>query len=549
MAEKTSLVCDGCGASLPLPDAQGHVICPSCGRAQIIKPKEAPRTATPPTATINVDLSGLADVARPAAKASAVGCALGPIIALVVVALVGGVLFFSLRNVGDGITKGLSPTRSGSLSPVSGTGLLLPGEGSGADDIVTFAYDSKVSARRVVRVHLDGSGGKVVWQSKNFASDVYAVNLALSGKTLYVGAGDSLRALDPDTGVERWVAALSDKVKTNCANSCLTPLADGVAVVTDDGQLSAFGPDSAAARWTKTTEGVHPQLLVSGTTLALVDDKPDAAFESRVSIIDAASGTVRTTFDPRCAPAGIGASFTGAIDASNPMRFVPGTADIVAVAAGDGCAMRWDSASGAVRWNAALENKAGFAPGVLFNGTNAFQPLADGGILRIDLNTGSSVALPPASAPDIVPVAVNGNLLVVQTTTARGTPKSGLAGYDLTTNTKRWDVLYPKGSKPPSESSGDALFSGAPRSVLVAQGTTLALVTFEGDARTYAVQTIDPGNGALSASTPKSFHEDSGTPSLEVLGVESDRVVVYVDSMVLSVPLAADGELLRWPDR
>ena len=31
-----NLVCNGCGASLPLPDDKGHVICPSCGRAQII---------------------------------------------------------------------------------------------------------------------------------------------------------------------------------------------------------------------------------------------------------------------------------------------------------------------------------------------------------------------------------------------------------------------------------------------------------------------------------------------------------------------------------
>ena len=31
-----NLVCNGCGSSLPLPDDKGHVICPTCGRAQII---------------------------------------------------------------------------------------------------------------------------------------------------------------------------------------------------------------------------------------------------------------------------------------------------------------------------------------------------------------------------------------------------------------------------------------------------------------------------------------------------------------------------------
>lgn len=538
-----NLVCNGCGASLPLPDDKGHVVCPSCGRAQIIASAAAPDPPPAPAPTINVDLSGLADVARPAAKASAVGCALGPVILLVTIAIVGGAMFFAFRGSTSSISKAFQTPSS--LSPNGDGAIMVPGEGADANDVLTMVYDSKANARRLARVSLDGSDGDPVWQSKDFDADVYRVSLRVVGGTVFVAGGDSLRALNLATGVERWRAVLPDKVK-NC-DACFAGSGDGIVVLTDDGTVSAYGADAAQPRWTRPTLASTPQLVVSGANVAVVDQVADRPFEASIVALDATTGTVRSTGAPSCADEGPGSMLDG-IDPGSAVRFVAGSTDLVAIDP-DGCASRWDSATGAIRWTSRFDAESGPEGDILVAGANAFVPMYRSGIVRIDLNTGASTSMPAMANAEQAPHSVFANLLLVDTQTTKGTAKYGLAAYDLASNTKRWEVLLPKGSQPPSESGNDALFSGSLRSVLLSGGDSLALMTFEGDedGPTVTVQALDQDNGSLAATSPRSLGESSGTPSISILAVLPDRVVVSIEQQIQSIPVDGGDPVLHWP--
>ena len=539
-----NLVCNGCGASLPLPDDKGHVICPSCGRAQIIASEATPKPPPAPAApTINVDLSGLANVARPAAKASAIGCALGPVFVLVVLGIVGAASFFAFRGSTSSISKAFQTPSS--LSPNGNDAIMVPGEGADANDVLTMAYDSKANARRLVRVSLDGADGDPVWQSKDFDADVYSVSMRVVGGTVFVAGGDSLRALNLATGVERWRAVLPDKVK-GC-DSCFAGSGDGLVLLTDDGTVSAYGTDAAQPRWTRPTLASTPHLVVSGTNVAIVDQVVDRPFEASIVTLDATTGTVRSTTAPGCSAEGPGSMLDG-IDPGSAVRFVAGSTDLVAIDPG-GCASRWDSATGAVRWTTRFAAESGPQGDVLVAGANAFVPMYRSGIVRIDLNTGASTSLPTMANADQAPHSVFGNLLLVDTQTNKGTTKYGLAAYDLTSNTKRWEVLLPKGSQPPSENGNDALFPGSLRSVLLSGGDNLALMTFEGgeDGPTVTVQALDQDNGSLSATSPRSLGKSSGTASISILAVQPDRVVVSVEQQIQSIPVDGGDPILHWP--
>ncbi len=64
------LVCDSCGAHLPLPDLEGHITCPSCGRAARVTPPPKDDdggqrlTVKSPAGEVTIDLSGWTPGAR-----------------------------------------------------------------------------------------------------------------------------------------------------------------------------------------------------------------------------------------------------------------------------------------------------------------------------------------------------------------------------------------------------------------------------------------------------------------------------------------------------
>jgi len=90
-------------------------------------------------------------------------------------------------------------------------------------------------------VALDWESGETVWSIPLRATSAAVA----AGGVLYIGAGDSLRALDPATGADRWSAH---------ANGTLDKItfAGGVVLGAGGGLAQAFDAGSGTSRWTQT---------------------------------------------------------------------------------------------------------------------------------------------------------------------------------------------------------------------------------------------------------------------------------------------------------
>ncbi|MEZ5177541.1 MAG: hypothetical protein R2746_04455 [Acidimicrobiales bacterium] len=173
------LICDSCGAHLPLPDIDGNIICPSCGRASRVEvPEEDDRgnrlTVKSPAGEVTIDLSqwtpgarGATEWDRPAerivmateaaegaAKAAKTGCSIaGVVVTLIILASIGGVVFAVVNGVSS-VSKSIGEitgTSNSNLYPSSGSVTVLPGEGTTADLVLVATDNSSDSKRRLVR--------------------------------------------------------------------------------------------------------------------------------------------------------------------------------------------------------------------------------------------------------------------------------------------------------------------------------------------------------------------------------------------------------------
>ena len=101
-----------------------------------------------------------------------------------------------------------------------------------------------------------------------------------------------------------------------------------------------------------------------------------------------------------------------------------------------------------------------------------------------------------------------GRTLVALTVTTRGTPRGGLAGWDLASGERTWANASLGAAQPVSTGpyhSSDALFDGSPRSLVVPFDGGLNVFVFEGTNRTFSVAPLDLATGELGAGVRRAF--------------------------------------------
>ncbi len=575
------LVCDSCGAHLPLPDAAGHIACPSCGRAARVTPPPDPDdggsrlTVKSPGGEVTIDLSGwtpgargatewdqpaervvmTSEAAEGAAKAARTGCGVGAvIITLVILASIGGVIFAVTAGVSS-VTKSISDltgSSSSNLYPSSGSVAVLPGEGPTSDLVLVATDNSADSARKVVRVKVGPDRSETVWKSEPLPGDVYTASVAVEGDHLYVAAGDEVRLLSLATGAETWRATLTDKVTTRCA-SCFAVVQKKLVVRTDDAYLTGFQASSNEPLWSRRLNSTSARANLVGGNLVLVDDAATPGTPAAVETLDPATGRAARSISPSC-PAGGDIYSPVTMRADAHLGAVPGTGDLVAVfGSSPGCVVRWESASGTVRWTLGITgNHSSSDSPPLISGRDLVLG-SSGSMVHVDLGSGRGAELEQVPDAAAVPYSLSGRTLIGQTTSTRGTSKGGVAAWDLTTNERLWSVPLPKGAQPASTgpyASSDALFDGSPRSVLVG-GSSPQVVTFFGEDRVVDTQSLDLATGELGRPVRRTYlsrYGTSGTPSLTVEDASPARLVISVDSLLEVVPLP-DGDILRWPEK
>lgn len=570
MAEE--LVCPRCGAMLPLPDSRGYSLCLSCGFASEVdvddpeaRPVDpmpvhahrgqgghAPQTAGGPAENSETFHHITVTTSRSRSGCGLAGAFVG-LLVLLVVGLVVGSLFFSLRQPGGPLAE---KDPSSSLYPSSGSAIVLPGEPSGPLDVVTMATDnSQDSARVVVRVVVGKDGSDVQWKSEKLPADVYVVSLATDGDHLYVAAGNQVRLMSIKTGAEAWRTTVTDKVTQGCTD-CFA-VVDGTLVArSDDAYLTAFGPTSSEPRWTRRLESPFARATVAGTSLVVVDNAPTTGAPALVQTVEPASGRTVASIDAGC-PQSATQSFDVRMTPNDTPHPIPGTGDVVAYfGSGSGCVVRWEPATGTVRWRTPLGEAGSFVDTEpVVTASDLIFAQSSSGATRVDLANGKITALEAIADQEVVPRTVVGRTLVADTKATRGTARGGLAGWDLNTGKRLWAGALPGGSQPAGRSesrNSDALFEGQARTVLVQGGDKLRLLTFDGPARQVRSQDLDIASGELSAGTTRSFPTryggTSGTVSLTVEAVGPQRLLVSIDSLLEVVPVGAEGEIQRWPE-
>jgi outer membrane protein assembly factor BamB len=569
-------ICKSCGAILPLPDLEGNASCLSCGRNHRVATPEPEPVPTPtPSSAPRFDPTGAGDdrvpwtpdltgsVATVPARnrtASSLGCLLS---VLVVIGAISAAVVVFARSVSTDVRESLErafDVDSSRLSLGSGAVLVLDDAGpggrvvdgaSGAPVVAAVVYDAGHDARFVSRLPLTAGDQTPdpVWSSEPFPTSTYDAALAQIDGTVLAGVADEVWALDAATGARSWTAPLPDKVGAGCP-TCFTVFGDTLVVVTEDEQVHAFGAASASPRWTRRLESPSARVVVSDAGVVISDQDPAKPGTQLITVLDPASGAVRSALSPTCP--GRDGGFPTTMNFADSVLAVPGSPDLVAgISFGGTCLVRWDGTTGQLRWTTTAETGGSLDDDdALITADRLFAPTADGAMLAVDLTTGGSSRL--ALPPDVtaVPVAVSGPLLVAETTTTRGTIRGGLAAWDLGNGQAVWQSAMPDGSKPFSDrtaGSSESLFPDSPLSMVVTVGTGLQLATFSGDTYTATIRPVDPATGALGEPRAWSFGEGPGIPSLRLHRVTPDGLLITADNALLHLPFAADGEPVGWP--
>jgi hypothetical protein len=235
----------------------------------------------------------------------------------------------------------------------------------------------------------------------------------------------------------------------------------------------------------------------------------------------------------------------------DPVHAVGETDDLVAVFGfGDVCVVRWNAESGEVSWTSRLIGATSVRDQDVFVGDrDLVVATTDAVLVTVDLATGVAVQLDAPTDTMIEVDSIVGRTLVAATATTRGTPRRGLAAWDLERAERLFAVRLPGDPSPTTDFSSDALFDGSPVFVLAPTVDGASVFTFEGEGRTFAATPIDLADGTLGTEVRRAFlsRYDSGTPSVSIEAVDPDRVIITVDSLTQAIPITGRGAVVGFP--
>jgi outer membrane protein assembly factor BamB len=474
------------------------------------------------------------------------------IAAVVVFAIVGAVRSCDIGTVN-------SSTRApdyGHQLTLSGSGTVLPPSGDGTD-VVMVLQDTENSrtTRSIARIRFTGDASKLLWTSAPLDEDAYRVEVAQVGDTLFAGVDDQLYALDADTGETHWRTTLRDKLTAGC-DRCFAAAGDRLVVRTTDAYLTAFGTRSDEPQWTKRLVSTSGSMSVVGDRLFVVDEPESKDVPTPVLLVDPATGkTIRAT-TPQC-PEDSDTPWDLAMSPGDEVRAVPGGQDVYAVFGfGDTCVVRWNPANGALRWTSRLSGMSRYDDDEIVDSRQDLVLGTSGNVVvAVDLSSGKARQLDVTGDVAATPSQIVGRTLVALTVTTRGTPKGGMAAWDLATGERLWATASLGGAQPVSTRSlhsSDALFDGSPRSLLAAVDGGVNSFVFEGTEHTFTVAAVDLATGELGTKIRRGFatrYDSSGTVSLTIEGQSADDLVVSIDNLLQTLPLSGEGDVVTFPEK
>ncbi len=425
--------------------------------------------------TIHVDVSGAGKAVGTAAGAAAGAGCIGTLISIgVVLAVIGGVAWFVMRQIngagnlfsGNGVTinTSLDPIRqviNSVASPFEGLSLredatLVSFEDKATPDVLGMGYDIKGSKNALV--YIEPISKTLRWRvDAELQSKFLPTN-----DTVYLANKTRLLALDRATGTTRWETSLSDEV-TGVCKECLRLVADRLVVLTKDDVLQGFDVKTGKKVWSQTLANVLPRFFVWGDKVVAIDrhEKTDG-LPAQVTVFSA-NGDALLNFDVTCKLKGASGRSQVYSQPYDAMKLDEAAGVLYAwYGTFDGCAQKWDLTTGKALWTTTILD----AQPPQYDNANFV--LRDGKIyvggkdqvFVLNAATGKAKNLVPKSDDydNVRPLGEQDGVLVVRALYTRGTPRFELWGIDTATGNKLWDVKFGAGG--PMKGNGPDSLAG-----------------------------------------------------------------------------------------
>ncbi|MBX3313041.1 MAG: PQQ-binding-like beta-propeller repeat protein [Actinobacteria bacterium] len=541
--------CQGCGAMLPPPDAEGHVTCLSCGQQS-----RASRLAPPPPKDADLGIPGIGvprvttyDNRASTQLRNAPGCAKAAVVSAIVLFVVSPLVIIGFVVLGVITTSSDSGSGSGSdhriVISVADVTPAAPGAAKTWLTVLEQETDGSSYDRYLSKVVVGERGAEREWRSASLGRDTSTVQVAQTGTGVVAVVEDRLLVIS-STGETTWEARLPDVISGGC-DTCLLVVGSAVVVQTADGQLQGYGLGSSERQWSRTLGVSNAAVVSTGEHLVVVDDPADG--DPFVEVVDPATGRATGRAATPCAGS----------QRSMPTTVAPiPDEDAVLLLAGysSACASRYDATAGTAGPDRPLPDDLYVDPSMddplLFVGDEVVLPVRDT-VALLDVGTGSVRRLPVPDGTTARSAEVFGDTLVATTTAARGTPVGGLAAWDLTSERLVWSTRFDDRAQVLERDAtfGDTVFPGSPLATLGRDGDRPVLLTFRSeDASTVSIAPVDLSSGELG---PAEDHEVDDGPassySVTMLDDGPARLVFLVDWQLQSVAADGSGFMERYP--
>ncbi|MCB0978060.1 MAG: PQQ-binding-like beta-propeller repeat protein, partial [Acidimicrobiales bacterium] len=478
--------CDSCGAMLPLPDAEGHVTCLSCGRRASVSTAGDAETGSPRIAIANTTATVDLKQARGCAKGGIVGALLlffGIPILVVGILIAAGVFSGNLSN----------SNRSGSSGNLIVLEVLDAAPATdGKTAVLALVQETTGGSYRrfVSRIELDDRGAEEMWRSPSLGKDISNVRAVPLDHGVAVVSEDRLLLLD-DRGKSAWETKLSDVVSGGCT-ACLAWVGSTLIVQTSDGGLQAYALRSPERRWSRTLASPASRFAVAGDHVVLIDDPADQ--DPFVEVVDPATGKSSGRSATPCTDRhGSSGARLSPIPDSDQVLLIVGYSQP--------CAAIYDAAKGTIGPEFVLPDD------LYLDSTTKWRPVVVGNevtlpardsVALLDVTTGRTRTLPLPEGVNATPSQVVDGTLLATTAATRGTPVGGIAAWKVSSGELAWSTEFTDRVQLLDLDStfGGTVFTDDARAALARDAHRPTVVTFRaGDDPAVSVAPVDLASG------------------------------------------------------
>ena len=402
-------------------------------------------------------------------------------IALAVILFIGGILVFVMSQTGGG----LFPVRLYAAEPSR----LIQMDGA-APELVSLFYAPDADTRSL---GLLGADGKMRWKTEALPGSGNVDGVVTDAQNAYAASGMELFAWNKLDGNLLWKTAMTDKVYPS--KSTMMIWKNDIFVWGMDDILQAYSTSDGSQLWTRQMKGADRNIRsIDGAVVVLDYGQEDSEFH--VYYLDPATGNEKFSFLPSCQ---LDQYQNETLNFEYGLVFDEPSDALYLIYDTSNCIQRVSLKDGSLIWQTQDEKDFSFS----FGGFNHLEDSAaiylesENRLLAVDKNTGVIKTLLNDESYNFVPLALNGNALLVRAGRTRGSQRFALWLIDKGSGEKLWQLDLQ--TTQPVETMSGLVDKEEPAWTWHASAGGLILVNFKAEPHQIILQTLDWQTGKSSS--------------------------------------------------